>query len=54
MGKEGDPYSNARQFPLQGADLERNVIQLSNVVAAGLTQSGGLRPWPARCGATDG
>ena len=41
MGKEGDPYSNARQFPLQGADLERNVIQLSNVVAAGLTQSVG-------------
>ena len=21
MGKEGDPYSNGRQFPLQGADL---------------------------------
>ena len=41
MGKEGDPYSNARQFPLQGADLNNNVIQLSNVVAAGLTQSVG-------------
>ena len=41
MGKEGDPYSNARQFPLQGADLKHNVIQLSNVVAAGLTQSVG-------------
>ena len=41
MGKEGDPYSNARQFPLQGADLPHNVIQLSNVVAAGLTQSVG-------------
>ena len=41
MGKEGDPYSNARQFPLQGADLEHNIIQLSNVVAAGLTQSVG-------------
>ncbi len=41
MGKEGDPYSNARQFPLQGADLAHNVIQLSNVVAAGLTQSVG-------------
>ena len=41
MGKEGDPYSNARQFPLQGADLKHNIIQLSNVVAAGLTQSVG-------------
>ncbi len=41
MGKAGDPYSNARQFPLQGADLEHNIIQLSNVVAAGLTQSVG-------------
>ena len=41
MGKEGDPYSNARQFPLQGADLPHNIIQLSNVVAAGLTQSVG-------------
>ena len=41
MGKEGDPYSNARQFPLQGADLPHKVIQLSNVVAAGLTQSVG-------------
>ena len=41
MGKAGDPYSNARQFPLQGADLPRNIIQISNVVAAGLTQSVG-------------
>ena len=41
MGKEGDPYSNARQFPLQGADLAHNVIQTSNVVAAQLTQSVG-------------
>jgi 2-oxoisovalerate dehydrogenase E1 component alpha subunit len=41
MGKEGDPYSGARQFPLQGADLPRRVIQISNVVAAGLTQSVG-------------
>ena len=41
MGREGDPYSNARQFPLQGADLEHKIIQLSNVVAAGLTQSVG-------------
>ena len=41
MGKAGDPYSNGRQFPLQGADLPRNIIQISNVVAAGLTQAVG-------------
>lgn len=41
MGKVGDPYSNGRQFPLQGADLPHNIIQISNVVAAGLTQSVG-------------
>jgi 2-oxoisovalerate dehydrogenase E1 component alpha subunit len=41
MGKAGAPYSNARQFPLQGADLEHKVIQISNVVAAGLTQAVG-------------
>ena len=42
MGKEGEPYSNARQFPLQGADLEHRVIQISNVVAAGMTQAVGF------------
>ena len=41
MGKAGEPYSNARQFPLQGADLEHKIIQISNVVAASLTQSVG-------------
>lgn len=41
MGKVGDPYSNGRQFPLQGADLTHNIIQISNVVGAGLTQSVG-------------
>ncbi len=41
MGKSGDPYSNGRQFPLQGADLPHKIIQISNVVAAGLTQSVG-------------
>ncbi len=41
MGKSGEPYSGARQFPLQGADLEHNVIQISNVVSAGLTQAAG-------------
>ena len=41
MGKAGDPYSNARQFPLQGADLPHRIIQISNVVGAGLTQATG-------------
>ena len=41
MGKAGDPYSNGRQFPLQGADLPHNIIQISNVVSAGLTQATG-------------
>ena len=41
MGKLGDPYSGARQFPLQGADLEHKIIQISNVVGAGLTQAVG-------------
>ncbi len=41
MGKAGDPYSKGRQFPLQGADLPHKIIQISNVVAAGLTQSVG-------------
>lgn len=41
MGKVGSPYSNARQFPLQGADLEHKIIQISNVVGAGLTQAVG-------------
>ena len=41
MGKEGDPYSGGRQFPLQGADLKNRVIQISNVVAAGMTQAVG-------------
>ena len=41
MGKAGDPYSNGRQFPLQGADLPNKIIQISNVVAAGLTQGVG-------------
>lgn len=41
MGKVGEPYSNARQFPLQGADLPNKIIQISNVVSAGLTQATG-------------
>ena len=41
MGKDGEPYSGGRQFPLQGADLKHNIIQISNVVAAGMTQAVG-------------
>ena len=41
MGKSGEPYSGGRQFPLQGAYLKHNVIQISNVVASGLTQAVG-------------
>jgi 2-oxoisovalerate dehydrogenase E1 component alpha subunit len=41
MGRVGDPYSGARQFPLQGADLPHKIIQISNVVGAGLTQATG-------------
>ena len=41
MGRAGDPYSNGRQFPLQGADLPHKIIQTSNVVGAGLTQATG-------------
>ena len=41
MGKAGEPYSNGRQFPLQGADLPNKIIQISNVVSAGLTQAVG-------------
>ena len=41
MGKAGDPYSGGRQFPLQGADLKHKVIQISNVVSAGMTQAVG-------------
>ena len=41
MGKMGDRYSGGRQFPLQGADLEHRIIQISNVVAAGMTQAVG-------------
>jgi 2-oxoisovalerate dehydrogenase E1 component alpha subunit len=41
VGKEGEPYSGGRQFPLQGADLKNKVIQISNVVSAGMTQAVG-------------
>ena len=41
MGKAGDIYSGGRQFPLQGADLRHGIIQISNVVAAGMTQAVG-------------
>ena len=41
MGKAGEPYSGGRQFPLQGASPQNKVIQISNVVAANLTQAVG-------------
>ena len=41
MGKAGDPYSNCRQFPLQGADIPHNIIQISNVGSARLIQATG-------------
>jgi 2-oxoisovalerate dehydrogenase E1 component alpha subunit len=41
MGKDGDPYSGGRQFPLQGATPQNRVIQTSNVVAANLTHAVG-------------
>ena len=41
MGKEGDLYSGGRQFPLQGAVLKHRIIQISNVVSAGMTQAVG-------------
>ena len=41
MGKDGEPYSGGRQFPLQGADLKHKIIQISNVVSAGMTQAVG-------------
>ncbi len=41
MGKVGDPYSGGRQFPFQGADLPHRIIQISNVVSAGVTQATG-------------
>ena len=41
MGKEGDPYSGGRQFPLQGASPRSRIIQTSNVVGANLTQAVG-------------
>ncbi len=41
MGKDGDPYSGGRQFPLQGATPHHRLIQTSNVVAANLTQAVG-------------
>ena len=41
MGRKDDLYSGGRQFPLQGADLKHKIIQISNVVAAGMTQAVG-------------
>ena len=50
MGKAGEQYSGGRQFPLQGANLKNKIIQISNVVAAGLTQSVGYALGCKMCG----
>ena len=41
FGKAGSSFSGGRQFPHQGASLEHHIIQISNVVASGLTQATG-------------
>ena len=41
QGKLGGPWSEGRQFAMQGAHLKHKMIQISNVVAAGLTQAVG-------------
>ncbi len=47
LGKQGDPFSHGRQFPLQGAYMQRRIVQLSNVVAANLPQAVGYA-WACR------
>jgi 2-oxoisovalerate dehydrogenase E1 component alpha subunit len=46
MAKEGEPLSGARQFPLHGADMNRKIMNLSNVVAAHVTEAVG---WALAC-----
>lgn len=41
FGKAGDPFSGGRQFPLQGAFLDGQIIQISNVVGPNITQATG-------------
>jgi len=41
LAKDGEPFSGARQFALQGAYLKHRIIQPSNVVSANLTQAVG-------------
>ncbi|MDP3064025.1 MAG: thiamine pyrophosphate-dependent dehydrogenase E1 component subunit alpha [Chloroflexota bacterium] len=41
MGKAGETWSGARQFPTQGARLDLGIINISNVVPAGITQAVG-------------
>ncbi len=41
LGKEGEPLSGARQFPVHGAYTKFNVINLSNVVATQIPQAVG-------------
>ena len=46
LAKAGEPFSGARQFPLHGADLSHNVINLSNVVGVHAPQAVG---WALAC-----
>jgi 2-oxoisovalerate dehydrogenase E1 component alpha subunit len=41
MGRAGETWSGARQFPTQGARLDLGIINISNVVPAGVTQAVG-------------
>ena len=46
LAKEGEPLSGARQFPMHGADLSKKVMNLSNVVAAHVSEAVG---WALAC-----
>ena len=46
LAKEGEPLSGARQFPMHGADLAKKVMNLSNVVAAHVSEAVG---WALAC-----
>ena len=46
LAKAGEPFSAGRQFPLHGADLPHNVINLSNVVGTHVPHAVG---WALAC-----
>lgn len=41
LAKDGEPMSNARQFPLHGADVQRGFMNLSNVVGSQVPEAVG-------------